>query len=117
MAKRFPHAQVLGIDVAPNPLNPELLTPNIEFEVEDINMGLTRFTSRFDLVHMRCVGGGLLDYAQAITNAAQCLKPKGILIVADLDLMLCDEDMVSSQKMATPSQPNGSWFQRFGYGM
>ncbi|KIM25768.1 hypothetical protein M408DRAFT_203865 [Serendipita vermifera MAFF 305830] len=115
MAKRFPHAQVLGIDVSPNPLNPTLLTANIRFEVEDINTGLAHYANRFDLVHMRCVGGGLLDYTQAITYAAQCVKPGGVLIVADLDIMLCAEDMISSQRMATPDYPQGSWLQRYFY--
>ena len=116
MAKRYPHAQVLAVDLAPVPLNPDLLTDNIRFEIEDINQGLAQYTGRFDLVHMRCVGGGLLDYAQAITNAAKCLKPGGLLLVIDLDIMLCAEDMVTSQKMATPNQPDESWIQRYFYG-
>ena len=113
MARRFLHATVLGLDVAPVPLNPEILTPNIQFLIEDINVGLSNYVGRFDLVHMRCLGGGLLDYSQAITNAASCLKPGGLLIVGDMDMLICAEDMVTAQKMATPNQPEGSWVQRY----
>ena len=117
MARRFPWAHVTGLDIAPTPLSQEQLTPNIAFMIEDINLGLSNYTGRFDLVHMRCVGGGLPNYAQAITYAARCVKPGGVLLIADLDMQLCDEDMVSTQKMATPNQPDGSWLQRFLYGM
>ena len=116
MAKRFPWATVLGIDLAPVPLNPDLLTDNIRFEIDNITLGLPHCVGRFDFVHMRCVGGGLPDYAGAITIAARCLKPGGLLIISEIDTFLCAEDMVSSQKMATPNQPNKSWIQRFCYG-
>jgi SAM-dependent methyltransferase len=115
MARRFPHAQVLGIDLAPIPLNPDQLTPNIRFEIDDINLGLAHYGGRFDLVHMRCVGGGS-DYAQTINYAAQCVKPGGVLLLLDIDLQLCAEDKVSAQKMLTPNQPEGSWLQRYIHG-
>ena len=117
MARKFPHVQVLGVDLAPVPLNPELLTPNISFEMDNINLGLAHHVGRFDLVHMRCTTGGLSDYASAITTAANCLKPGGLLLLVEFEGMFCAEDMVSAQKMATPNQPNGSWIQRFCYGM
>src|SRR4051812_37332354 len=107
MAKQFPHASVLGIDIVPVPLKPELLTSNIRFEMDDVNSGLPHYAGRFDLVHMRMVGGGLPEYSEAITTAARCLKPGGVLVVIELDTLLCAEDMVSSQKMFTPDQPNG----------
>lgn len=116
MARRFPHVQVLGVDLAPVPINPDLLTPNIRFEIDDINLGLPHLAGRFDLVHMRCASGGLPDYPQAITTAAQCLKPGGLLLIVDFDMHLLAEDMLSSQKMASAHQPNGSWVQRFCYG-
>lgn len=117
MAKRFTHAQVLGIDIAPVPLKPEMLTSNIRFEMDDVNSGLPHYAGRFDLVHMRCVGGGLPVYTEAMTTAARCLKPGGVLVIIELDTLLCAEDMVSSQKMSSPNQLDGSWIQRFFHGM
>ncbi|KIM25780.1 hypothetical protein M408DRAFT_204068 [Serendipita vermifera MAFF 305830] len=115
MARRFPHTQVVGIDIAPVPINPDQLPPNVQFELDDINSGLPRHGGKFNLVHMRCVGGGLPDYAQGITYAAQCLKPGGLLLIVEFDMSFYAEDMVSSQKMATPNQPTGSWLQRYFY--
>ncbi|PVF95009.1 S-adenosyl-L-methionine-dependent methyltransferase [Serendipita vermifera] len=115
MARQFPHTRVLGIDLAPIPLRDDQLPPNISFEIDDINLGLDHLANRFDLVHMRCVGGGLPDYNQGITYAAQCVKPGGLLLIVDYDIQICAEDMVTTQKMATPNQKDGSWFQRFMY--
>jgi hypothetical protein len=39
MAREFPHAQVLGVDLAPVPAEPETLPDNCRFEVDDINLG------------------------------------------------------------------------------
>jgi SAM-dependent methyltransferase len=116
MARQFPHTRVLGIDLAPTPLSEDQLPPNIEFEIDDITFGLEYLANRFDLVHMRCLGGGLPDYKQGITYAAQCLKPGGLLLIVDYDMHAYAEDMVTTQRMATPNQEDGSWYQRFIYG-
>lgn len=115
MARRYTHAEVIGIDIAPIPINPSELPPNVRFELDDINSGISHHIGQFNLVQMRCVGGGLPDYAQAITYAAQCLKPGGLLLVVEVDMQLLAEDKLSSQKMATPNQPNASWLQRYLY--
>lgn len=115
MAHQFPYTRVTGVDIAPIPLREDQLPPNGEFEVDDIMMGLGHFANRFDIVHLRCLGGGLPDYNQGITYAAQCVKPGGMLLVIDFDLQLCAEDMVTTQKMATPNQRDGSWYQRYMY--
>ncbi|PVF95010.1 S-adenosyl-L-methionine-dependent methyltransferase [Serendipita vermifera] len=95
MARQFPHARVVGVDLAPAPLREDQLPPNIEFEIDDINLGLGHFAGRFDVVHMRCLGGGLPDINQGITNAARY--------------------MVTTQKVATPNQKDSSWVRRFFY--
>ncbi|PVF95011.1 S-adenosyl-L-methionine-dependent methyltransferase [Serendipita vermifera] len=115
MARQFPHARVKGVDVVPTPLNPDQIPPNVEFEIDDINLGLSHLANRFDIVHMRCVGGGLTDYGQGVTYAAQCVKPGGLILLVDYNLQLCAEDKVTTQKMATPNQKDGSWLQRFFY--
>ncbi|PVF95012.1 S-adenosyl-L-methionine-dependent methyltransferase [Serendipita vermifera] len=115
MARQFPHARVRGVDLTPTPLREDQMPANIEFEIDDINLGLGHFANRFDLVHMRCVAGGLPNFEQGITYAAQCVKPGGMLIVVDYEMLLCAEDMVTTQKMATANQPEGSWLQRYLY--
>jgi 2-polyprenyl-3-methyl-5-hydroxy-6-metoxy-1,4-benzoquinol methylase len=116
MARQFPHVRVKGVDVIPTPLNAEQLPPNIDFEIDDINVGLSHFANRFDIVHMRAVGAGLTDYEQAVTYAVQCVKPGGMMLLVEYNMQLNAEDMVTTQKMATPNQEDGSWVQRFFYG-
>lgn len=61
MAKKYSHADVLGVDLAPVPMDPSVFPPNLRFEVDDVNYGLTHFYDQFDLIHFRCVGGGITD--------------------------------------------------------
>jgi hypothetical protein len=53
MAREFPHAQVIGVDLAPVPLEPVTLPDNCRFEVSDINLGLDHFAGQIDLCHLR----------------------------------------------------------------
>lgn len=59
MAREFPHANVVGVDLVPIPVEPERLPLNFQMEIDDINLGLPHFQGRFDLVHLRCVYAGL----------------------------------------------------------
>jgi hypothetical protein len=66
MARNFPHVRVLGVDIAPAPITVEQSPENLRFEIDDINFGLEHHKNSFELVHMRCVGAGLPNYAQGI---------------------------------------------------
>jgi hypothetical protein len=116
MARQFPHVRVKGVDVIPTPLNDDQLPPNVDFEIDDINIGLNHFANRFDIVHMRAVGGGLANYEEAVTCAVRCVKPGGMMLLIEYNTQFSAEDMVTTQKMATPNQEDGSWVQRFFYG-
>jgi hypothetical protein len=54
MARRFPHAAVLGIDISPRAPNPDSDPPNVRFEFHDVNGGMERFYGQFDVIQMRC---------------------------------------------------------------
>lgn len=43
MAKLFPHAQVVGVDLAAVPIPAEGHPPNCNFEMDNINLGLNHF--------------------------------------------------------------------------
>jgi hypothetical protein len=43
MAKEFPHCEVVGVDLAPVPLEKMDLPPNCRFEIDDVNIGLAHF--------------------------------------------------------------------------
>ena len=55
MAQAFPHAQIVGLDIAPNRL--QTVPSNCKFELWDINKSLTPFYEQFNFVHMRLVHG------------------------------------------------------------
>ena len=59
MASKFPHVQFIGIDLAPAILNESTTPENCQFELGDINQGLSRFHGQIDLIHMRQVCGGV----------------------------------------------------------
>lgn len=59
LAVDFPHVNVTGVDLVPLPIDPEQLPDNFRMEVDDINLGLSHYYGRFDLVHMRLVDHGL----------------------------------------------------------
>lgn len=116
MAQKFPHAQVYGLDLVPIPAAKKDLPPNVHFEIGDINHGPGHFANSMDVAHMRCVGGGLADYSEAITHVTKCLKEGGLLLILDADVRFCGEDMLSTQKMYTENHRDGSWMQRWFYG-
>lgn len=119
MAKRFPHSDVVGIDIVPVPVEPESILPNVRFELDNIELGLNHFHSpdnQFDLIHARIMASGLQDFNKAMRDAQMCLKPGGILIWIDADF----EGFMSADGVPLPlgsdEQPDGCWMARIGFG-
>ena len=59
MANKFPHAEVIGIDLAPVIVSEHAIPDNCRFELDDVNRGLPRFYGQIDLIHMRGIGLGV----------------------------------------------------------
>jgi hypothetical protein len=57
MAREFPHAEVLGLDLGPGPADGT--PPNCRFLAYDINSGLSQFHGMYDLIHCRFSGWGV----------------------------------------------------------
>lgn len=112
MAKEFPHATVVGVDLSPCPIEPEGLPPNCRFEVDDINFGLTHFRDKFDVIHLRFVAGGLKDFPQRMKDIHSCLKPGGIVLWIEVEYDLYFGESFSYIAPGTDSYPEGSWMQR-----
>lgn len=117
MAKKFPHAQVIGVDLAPTPVDMDSLPPNCSFEIDDINPGLPHYEGKFDIVHCRIIGAGLQDRVQAKTFVQECLKPGGMLIWMDVDYDLIAENMDDYEQRASEKHAGGSWCARMLYDM
>lgn len=124
MANRFPHAIVQGVDLAPIPMDSTFFPPNVHFELDDINYGLTHFYGQYDLVHMRCVTGGINDIDKTLHELQLCLKPGGLLVIVDGDINLWNEDRSGVIKMrkingdedVSGISSQGSWMRRFLWG-
>lgn len=87
----FPHAEVLGVDLAPtSAIAPP---PNCRFEIDDLNLGLEHFYGpTFDLVHARLLNSGVKDYAGLVDQASRCVRPGGLVIFAECDFRIWSED-------------------------
>ncbi|KAG8830080.1 Slx4p interacting protein [Serendipita sp. 399] len=116
MAREYPHATVVGVDLAPTPVDADQAPPNCRFEIDDVNMGLTHFYDSYDVVHVRLISSGIKDYRKMMEEAEKCLKPGGVVIFVDYDAQFCAEDQVSRQPMAE-SNENGSWLVRCSHEM
>lgn len=120
MAERFPHTLVTGVDLAPTPVDTAGFPSNLQIEIDDINFGLAHFHGQFDLVHMRCVMGGINDIDKALLDLQLCLKPGGIMIVIDGWLaFMSDVNTIARLRRlegdeadATATSEDGSWLNR-----
>lgn len=109
VAQEFPHVQVVGVDLAPSTTRPP--PPNCRFEFDNVNLGLSHYYGKFDVVHARSTANGIPEYEQFIAECGRCLKPGGILLLTEGDFQLYDENY---QKAAVPLEGDleNSWFQR-----
>ncbi|PVF95576.1 S-adenosyl-L-methionine-dependent methyltransferase [Serendipita vermifera] len=118
MAREFPHAEVVGVDLAPCPIDSEELPSNCRFEIDDINLGISQhFREQFDLIHCRLIASGMKDFRKVMVDVEQCLKPGGMVVWMDVDFDMYSNDRFLYRPFATESNPSGSWFQRITFEM
>ncbi|KAL1840556.1 hypothetical protein VTJ49DRAFT_330 [Mycothermus thermophilus] len=58
VAEQHPECEVIGIDIYPYPM-PEVIPPNVDFQLDDLNRPSTFDSNYFDLVHSRMMAGGI----------------------------------------------------------
>ncbi|KAG8917454.1 hypothetical protein FRC02_003104, partial [Tulasnella sp. 418] len=81
MSLKFPHSEVIGLDIVPPILQTGNLPDNCRFEIDDCNLSFTHWVNTFDLIHVRSVDLGIHDFPSFLYNMAQIMKPGAILIV------------------------------------
>ncbi|KAG8953835.1 hypothetical protein FRC04_001465 [Tulasnella sp. 424] len=109
MAKQYPHAEVVGMDLAPpnfatyeRPLAVMLKTiiirklsappSNVRIECDDANLGLSQyFPESFDVVHCRCITTGIINYRGLLEQIYNVLRPGGVLLTVDCDMLVYSE--------------------------
>ncbi|PVG04451.1 S-adenosyl-L-methionine-dependent methyltransferase [Serendipita vermifera] len=112
MAERFPHCEVIGIDLAPVPIDADTVPSNCRFEIDDINLGLAHYQDHFDLVHARVISAGFKDFKKAKQDIERCLKPGGMVVWIDGDYHFSGEDPETYVPLASEVNPEGSWMAR-----
>ncbi|KAG8953838.1 hypothetical protein FRC04_001468 [Tulasnella sp. 424] len=108
MAKQYPHAEAIGMDLAPpNFASPP--PPNTRFECDDANHGLTQyFPESFDVVHCRCITIGIANYHDLLKHAYNVLRPGGVLLTVDCDMLVYNENQEPILAMSE-DKPGFSW--------
>ncbi|KXN90350.1 3-demethylubiquinone-9 3-methyltransferase, partial [Leucoagaricus sp. SymC.cos] len=87
MSTRFPKIRVTGLDITDWNHSCSTLPQNYQFMQCDISKGLPqKFSARFDLIQCRTVLQHLTHPQRLVDEMAWCLKPGGVLLVADLEL-------------------------------
>ena len=90
MADRHPSARVIGIDIAP--VQPTLVPPNCQFEIEDIENDWLFKKNSFDFIFGRELLLSITDWPQLINQAFDHLKPGGYLELSMTDSRTCCAD-------------------------
>jgi SAM-dependent methyltransferase len=124
MARAYPRASFMGINVVAPFIDFELVPSNVLFEVADLNDGLDPYYDRYDLVHVAMTRTAVLDMEVTLKELRQCLLPGGILIVVDISDELFHGPLTRVQKAQSDNQDlepgsvdNGSSLARVLHGM
>ncbi|KAG8903274.1 hypothetical protein FRB99_003541 [Tulasnella sp. 403] len=93
MAREFPHADVVGIDVTSSNLpRGKRLPPNLHFETTDPNEGMAQYAGKFNVVHARFAHLAIRDFHGFLYDCARALRPGGVLLLVDRIHALVDKD-------------------------
>ncbi|KAG8925522.1 hypothetical protein FRC00_003890, partial [Tulasnella sp. 408] len=84
MAKEFPHADVLGLDLAPVIPSSEVPS-NCQFILGDCNTCLDdpSYEGAFDMIQARCIANGILDYRKLLRDVWKALRPGGVFLLIE----------------------------------
>ncbi|KAJ3984520.1 S-adenosyl-L-methionine-dependent methyltransferase [Lentinula detonsa] len=98
MAKAFPHAQVVGLDLNAQEFSDA--PKNFRFIHGDSDQTLPKFNGQASIVHCRCVAQHVTDPQALILLLSQALAPGGLLLLADGDWIVYDQH----KKLVEPFQ-------------
>ena len=70
MANKFPHVEVIGVDLAPPTLDEHGIPDNCRFELDDVNREIPRFYGQIDLIHVRAISSGVSPPHRLLTHLA-----------------------------------------------
>jgi SAM-dependent methyltransferase len=109
---------LVGVDISPPPLEQEAVPRNLQFEVDDVNLGLKHFYNQFDFVHVRCIVLGIDNYRSMMEEAERCLKPGGLVMFMDGDIKILSQDQLHPVHFPVAGATGQvSWFRKIVQGM
>ncbi|KAG8953828.1 hypothetical protein FRC04_001458 [Tulasnella sp. 424] len=109
MAKEFPNAEVVGLDIAP--VNPSSQPPpNCRFILGDCNTSLddASYENAFDVIQARCIVSGVPDYRKFLRHVLKALKPGGVFLVLE-GRMGCFDENHQPLGVQDENDPKYSW--------
>jgi ubiquinone/menaquinone biosynthesis C-methylase UbiE len=83
MAREFPKAEVVGLDLVPYATNELDLPTNLELVLGDCAQGLAYSDGHFDIVHARLIVGGIRDWKALLDEVVRITKPGGLMVFAE----------------------------------
>ncbi|PGH17407.1 hypothetical protein AJ80_04863 [Polytolypa hystricis UAMH7299] len=90
-ADEYPSAVVTGNDLSP--IQPDWVPPNCRFYVEDLeSVWDYEPHERFDLIHGRCLAGGIADWDALYGQVYESLKPGGWVEIQEVEGWVQSED-------------------------
>ncbi|KAH0614746.1 uncharacterized protein H6S33_000382 [Morchella sextelata] len=92
-ADRYPSATVIANDLSP--IQPAWVPPNCQFEIDDAESEWS-YSSKFDFIHIRALGGAITDWPKLFRQAYKHLNPGGwIEVVEPQPRPYCDDGTLS----------------------
>jgi ubiquinone/menaquinone biosynthesis C-methylase UbiE len=89
----YPSAHVTATDLSP--IQPEIVPPNVHFEVDDFNSDWTFTPSSFDYIHARSIYGCVPDYQALYSEVLNALKPGAWFEQAEISVIpRCDDGSI-----------------------
>lgn len=83
MAREFPKAEVIGLDLVPYATNEANLPSNLQLVLGDCAKGLEFPDAYFDVVHARLIVGGIRDWKALLDEVVRITRPGGLMVFAE----------------------------------
>ncbi|KAJ5317387.1 hypothetical protein PENANT_c034G01059 [Penicillium antarcticum] len=90
IAEKFPQAQVIGNDISA--IQPNWVTPNVEFLVEDFEQEWLYKPNSFDFIHARLLAGCVADWPEMYRKIFDHTKPGGYFEIQESAVWAWSDD-------------------------
>ena len=89
-ADDHPSASVVATDLSP--IQPTMVPPNLEFQIDDFTAEWTFTPASFDFIHARCIYGCVADYGVLYREIHNALKPGAWFEQVEISVIAKSED-------------------------